>query len=74
MKEPLVILEEIDEIERLEAEVSTPQPTDKSLQEKKRKLHASLDRIVKYYVREPALLLSKYPLRTEIFLHFIFYW
>lgn len=52
MKEPLVILEEIDEIERLEAEVSTPQPTDKSLQEKKRKLHASLDRIVKYYQKE----------------------
>ena len=52
MKDPLVLLQEIEEIEKLEVEVaSNPVPNEKGLQEKKRKLHSNLDRIVKYWVR-----------------------
>ena len=51
MKDPLVLLQEIEEIEKLEGEgASEPMPNEKGLLEKKRKLHGNLDRIVKYWV------------------------
>ena len=53
MKDPLVLLQEIEEIEKMEVEVaSNPLPNEKGLQEKKRKLHSNLDRIVKYWVSQ----------------------
>ena len=52
MKDPIVILQEIEEIEKAEEEMtsSEPLPNEKGLLEKKRKLHSNLDRIVKYWV------------------------
>ena len=51
MKDPLVLLQEMEEIEKQEGEVtSEAAPNEKGLQEKKRKLHGNLDRIVKYWV------------------------
>lgn len=51
MKDPIVLLQEIEEIEKAEGEVSgDPLPNEKGLLEKKRKLHGNLDRIVKYWV------------------------
>ena len=52
MKDPIVLLQEIEEIEKAEGEVSgtDPLPNEKGLLEKKRKLHSNLDRIVKYWV------------------------
>lgn len=54
MKDPIVILKEIEEIEKAESELisgsSEPLPNEKGLLEKKRKLHSNLDRIVKYWV------------------------
>lgn len=51
MKDPIVLLQEIEEIEKTEGEVSSePLPNEKGLLEKKRKLHGNLDRIVKYWV------------------------
>lgn len=51
MKDPIVLLQEIEEIEKAEGEVSSePLPNEKGLLEKKRKLHGNLDRIMKYWV------------------------
>jgi len=51
MKDPQQILLEIEEIEKVEGELGTaPLPNEKGLQEKKRKLHAQLHRVVSYYV------------------------
>ena len=56
MKDPIVILKEIEEIEKAESEAVTgstdslPLPNEKGLLEKKRKLRSNLDRIVKYWV------------------------
>ena len=54
MKDPIVILKEIEEVEKAESELisgsSEPLPNEKGLLEKKRKLHSNLDRIVKYWV------------------------
>ena len=56
MKDPIVILKEIEEIETAESEAiaaatdSLPLPNEKGLLEKKRKLHSNLDRIIKYWV------------------------
>ena len=56
MKDPGELLVEIEEIEKLEAEsVADPQPNEKGLAEKKRKLHCTLDRVLKYYVSGPPL-------------------
>ena len=56
MKDPEDILVEIEEIEKLEAEsLAEVQPNEKGLAEKKRKLHGTLDRVLKYYVSEPGL-------------------
>lgn len=55
MKDPIVLLQEIEEIEKAEGEMtsSEPLPNEKGLIEKKRKLHGNLDRIVKYWVSLP---------------------
>ena len=55
MKDPIVLLQEIEEIEKAEGEVAggDPLPNEKGLLEKKRKLHGNLDRIVKYWVSLP---------------------
>ena len=52
MKDPIVLLQEIEEIEKSEGEMAggEPLPNEKGLLEKKRKLHGNLDRIVKYWV------------------------
>lgn len=57
MKDPIVLLKEIEEIEKAEGEiianVADPNellPSEKGLLEKKKKLHGNLDRIVKYWV------------------------
>lgn len=51
MKDPEDLLVEIEEIEKLEAEsLAEAQPNEKGLTEKKRKLHCTLDRVLKYYV------------------------
>ena len=55
MKDPIVILQEIEEIEKAEEEMMSSGnepvlPSEKGLLEKKRKLHSNLDRIVKYWV------------------------
>ena len=55
MKDPIVILQEIEEIEKAESELISASdaellPNEKGLLEKKRKLHSNLDRIVKYWV------------------------
>jgi WW domain-binding protein 11 len=58
MKDPIVILKEIEEIEKAESEAVTgstdslPLPNEKGLLEKKRKLRSNLDRIVKYWQKE----------------------
>ena len=53
------MLIEIEEIEKIEVESTvTPLPNEKGLQEKKRKLHASIDRIIKYYVSSTSLMPS----------------
>lgn len=45
------LLAEVEEIEKQEIESeSNPQPTDKGLLEKKRKLHATIHRVAQYYV------------------------
>ena len=52
MKDVGELLKEVEEIEKQEIESeSNPQPTDKGLQEKKRKLHATIHRVAAYYVR-----------------------
>ena len=48
MKDPIILLQEIEELEKAEAEVTLP--NEKGILEKKRKLHSNLDRIVKYWV------------------------
>ena len=51
MKDPAQMLAEIEEIEKQETEALTdPLPNEKGLQEKKRKLHSSIDRVLKYWV------------------------
>lgn len=51
MKDPQQLLMEIEEIEKMEGELGTaPLPNEKGLQEKKRKLHSHLNRVVMYYV------------------------
>lgn len=53
MKDVGELLKEVEEIEKQEIESeSNPQPTDKGLQEKKRKLHATIHRVAAYYVCE----------------------
>ena len=52
MKDVGELLKEVEEIEKQEIESeSNPQSTDKGLQEKKRKLHATIHRVAAYYVR-----------------------
>ena len=52
MKDVSELLKEVEEIEKQEIESeSNPQPTDKGLLEKKRKLHATIHRVAAYYVR-----------------------
>ena len=52
MKDVSELLKEVEEIEKQEIEAeSNPQPTDKGLLEKKRKLHATIHRVAAYYVR-----------------------
>ena len=51
MKDVGELLTEVEEIEKQEIESeSNPQPTDKGLLEKKRKLHATIHRVAQYYV------------------------
>ena len=51
MKDPVALLQEIEEIEKAESELPpTALPNEKGLLDKKRKLHGNLDRIVKYWV------------------------
>ena len=51
MKDPIVILKEIEEVEKAEEEMGGDHlPNEKGLLEKKRKLHSNLDRILKYWV------------------------
>ena len=51
MKDPVVLLQEIEEIEKAEGELPPDAlPNEKGFLEKKRKLHGNLDRIVKYWV------------------------
>ena len=51
MKDVGELLKEVEEIEKQEIESeSNPQPTDKGLQEKKRKIHSTIHRVAAYYV------------------------
>ena len=51
MKDVGELLKEVEEIEKQEIESeSNPQPTDKGLLEKKRKLHSTIHRVAQYYV------------------------
>ena len=52
MKDVGQMLEEIEEIEKIEIETlgGAPQPNEKGLQEKKRKLHGTIHRVAQYYV------------------------
>lgn len=52
MKDVGKMLEEIEEIEKIEIESlgGAPQPNEKGLLEKKRKLHGTIHRVAQYYV------------------------
>ena len=51
MKDVGELLKEVEEIEKQEIESeSNPQPTDKGLLEKKRKIHGTIHRVAQYYV------------------------
>ncbi len=52
MKDVGVLLEEIEEIEKLQmtSVTSDPLPIDRGLEEKKEKLHQSVHRVAAYYV------------------------
>ena len=53
MKDVGELLKEVEEVEKQEVEAeTTPLPTDKGLQEKKRKLHATIHRVAQYYVSD----------------------
>ena len=66
MKDVGELLKEVEEIEKQEIESeSNPQPTDKGLQEKKRKLHATIHRVAAYYVRSYGCMCIVFPLKVE---------
>ncbi len=58
MKDVGVLLEEIEEIEKLQmtSVTSDPLPIDRGLEEKKEKLHQSVHRVAAYYVSAECLL------------------
>ena len=51
-KDPEVILQELEELEKTEAETEVEAAIEKGLEEKKRKLHSQMDRVLKYWQRE----------------------
>ncbi len=76
MKDVGELLNEVEEIEKQEIEAeSNPLPTDKGLQEKKRKLHATIHRVAAYYVRNYGYMyiVQYFPIRFSMMVtYFVF--